>query len=271
MYLVDLTAGAATNLTAIDRVSFHNTGLFFWPGDPTKLGFQALIDGNSHPFRMDRDGRNKRDLTKGSQRVRLRLQRLAGRPTDRVPQELPGLRRRRRRLERPPDRDRPPVQLRAPVVARRQAPALRRRRALQLPPVRGQCRRHRPPQARRPGRLSRRDRVPRRPRLPRRQQRHPRLVGRRHVGLLHRQGRRRASSCSASRSTAGANASPRRPTARCTITRRPRRMASAWPTDRGGTASGNSMSCGWRTDRSTASPACRTATAPCGRTGNRRP
>jgi TolB protein len=64
--LVDLATGAATNLTAVDRVSFHNSGLFFWPGDPTKLGFEALIDGNSHPFRMDRDGRNKQDLTKDS-------------------------------------------------------------------------------------------------------------------------------------------------------------------------------------------------------------
>lgn len=66
MYLVDPAGGPATNLTAIERVSFHNSGLFFWPGDPTKLGFQALIGGNSHPFRMDRDGRNKCDLTEGS-------------------------------------------------------------------------------------------------------------------------------------------------------------------------------------------------------------
>src|SRR5438876_831725 len=64
--LVDLATGATTNLTAIERVSFHNSGLFFWPGDPAKLGFQAIIDGNSHPFRMDRDGRNKRDLTSDS-------------------------------------------------------------------------------------------------------------------------------------------------------------------------------------------------------------
>jgi TolB protein len=65
-YLVDLASGKATNVTAIERVSFYNSGLFFWPNDPTKLGFQALIDGNSHPFRMDRNGRNKRDLTKDS-------------------------------------------------------------------------------------------------------------------------------------------------------------------------------------------------------------
>jgi Tol biopolymer transport system component len=65
-YLLDLAGGKATNLTGIERVSFYNSGLFFWPGDPTKLGFQALIEGNSHPFRMDRDGKNKRDLTKDS-------------------------------------------------------------------------------------------------------------------------------------------------------------------------------------------------------------
>ena len=65
-YLVDLATGKATNVTAVERVSFYNSGLFFWPGDPTKLGFTALIDGNSHPFRMDRDGRNKVDLTKDS-------------------------------------------------------------------------------------------------------------------------------------------------------------------------------------------------------------
>jgi TolB protein len=67
VFVVNLATGASTNLTAIDRVSFYNTGLFFWPGAPTKLGFQALVDGNSHPFRMDRDGKNKQDLTKESQ------------------------------------------------------------------------------------------------------------------------------------------------------------------------------------------------------------
>jgi Tol biopolymer transport system component len=65
-FLVDVATDRATNVTATQRVSFYNSGLFFWPGDPTKLGFTALIDGNSHPFRMDRDGRNKVDLTKES-------------------------------------------------------------------------------------------------------------------------------------------------------------------------------------------------------------
>jgi Tol biopolymer transport system component len=66
MFLVDLETGESKNLTAIDRVSIYNTGLFYWPDDPTRLGFQALIDGISHPFSMDLDGRYKRDLTEGS-------------------------------------------------------------------------------------------------------------------------------------------------------------------------------------------------------------
>jgi Tol biopolymer transport system component len=65
--LVDIKSGKTENVTKVDRVSFYNGGLFFWPGDSSKLGFTALIDGNSHPFRMDRDGRNKTDLTSGSQ------------------------------------------------------------------------------------------------------------------------------------------------------------------------------------------------------------
>lgn len=64
--LVDLSAQTTQNVTAVDRVSFYNGGLFFWPNDDSKLGFTSLIEGNSHPFRMDRDGRNKTDLTLGS-------------------------------------------------------------------------------------------------------------------------------------------------------------------------------------------------------------
>ncbi|MCA9230857.1 MAG: PD40 domain-containing protein [Planctomycetales bacterium] len=66
-FLVNLASGDAQNVTGVERVSFYNSGLFFWPGDSTKLGFTALIEGNSHPFRMDRDGRNKQDLTADSQ------------------------------------------------------------------------------------------------------------------------------------------------------------------------------------------------------------
>jgi Tol biopolymer transport system component len=65
-YLVTLSSGRAENVTSVERVSFYNSGLFFWPNDAGGLGFTALIDGNSHPFRMDRDGRNKADLTKAS-------------------------------------------------------------------------------------------------------------------------------------------------------------------------------------------------------------
>jgi Tol biopolymer transport system component len=65
-YLVNLSSGHAENVTAVERVSFYNSGLFFWPGDAGKLGFTALIDGNSHPFRMDRDGRHKTDLPRAS-------------------------------------------------------------------------------------------------------------------------------------------------------------------------------------------------------------
>jgi Tol biopolymer transport system component len=66
VHLLDLKSGKNTNMTAIERVSNYNSGLFFWPGDPNRLGFTALINGDSHPYSMDRDGRNKKDLTEGS-------------------------------------------------------------------------------------------------------------------------------------------------------------------------------------------------------------
>lgn len=65
IFLCDLSTQRTVNLTAVERVSFYNGGLFFWPGKPEQLGFTALIRGNSHPFRMDRDGRNKVDLSTG--------------------------------------------------------------------------------------------------------------------------------------------------------------------------------------------------------------
>lgn len=67
-FLVDAATGAAANVTAVERVSDYNTGVFYWPGDATRLGFTALIDGESRPFRMDLDGRNKRDLSGGAPR-----------------------------------------------------------------------------------------------------------------------------------------------------------------------------------------------------------
>ncbi|MDB5348130.1 MAG: translocation protein TolB [Schlesneria sp.] len=65
-YLIDVATGKAVNLTGVERISFYNSGVFFWPNDPTKLGFTALINGASKPYRMDRDGRNKTDLMKNS-------------------------------------------------------------------------------------------------------------------------------------------------------------------------------------------------------------
>lgn len=66
LLLLDLAKGTRTNVTEVDRVSDYNSGLFFWPGDSSKLGFTALINGISHPFSMDRDGRNKKDLSQNA-------------------------------------------------------------------------------------------------------------------------------------------------------------------------------------------------------------
>jgi Tol biopolymer transport system component len=64
--VVDVATGEINNLTAVERVSFYNTGLFFWPNDPTRLGFEALIEGESHPLSMNRDGTGKRDLSQAT-------------------------------------------------------------------------------------------------------------------------------------------------------------------------------------------------------------
>jgi len=66
MLLFDPVTSRVTNVTAVERVSFYNTGLFYWPKDPNRLGFTAVIGRDSHPFSMDLDGRNKRDLTANS-------------------------------------------------------------------------------------------------------------------------------------------------------------------------------------------------------------
>lgn len=65
-YLVDVATGRAENVTAVERVSFHNSGVFPWPGDDRRLGFTPLVGGISKPFAMDRDGRNKTDLARES-------------------------------------------------------------------------------------------------------------------------------------------------------------------------------------------------------------
>ena len=66
IYFLEMKSGKLRNVTGVERVSIYNTGVFFWPNDPGRLGFQALIDGVSHPFSMDFDGRNKHDLTNGA-------------------------------------------------------------------------------------------------------------------------------------------------------------------------------------------------------------
>lgn len=62
--LLDPVTGKATNVTAVDRVSHYNSGLFFLPGGKG-LGFTALMNGVSKPHVMDVDGRNKRDVSGG--------------------------------------------------------------------------------------------------------------------------------------------------------------------------------------------------------------
>ena len=64
MYTYDLRSKALINLTAVERVSDYNTGIVYVP-ESEKLTFTALIDGVSHPYQMDRDGRNKQDMTDG--------------------------------------------------------------------------------------------------------------------------------------------------------------------------------------------------------------
>jgi Tol biopolymer transport system component len=60
--LLDLATEKLTNLTAVERVSIYNTGLFFLP-DGSGCGFTPLINGVSKPFVMDLDGSHKRDVS----------------------------------------------------------------------------------------------------------------------------------------------------------------------------------------------------------------
>ncbi|MFM9959637.1 MAG: TolB family protein [Planctomycetaceae bacterium] len=60
--LIEMTTGKVTNVTAVERVSHYNGGLFFIPAE-RGLGFTPLINGVSKPFVMDLDGRNKRDVS----------------------------------------------------------------------------------------------------------------------------------------------------------------------------------------------------------------
>jgi TolB protein len=60
--LLDLASGKITNVTAVDRVSAYNTGLFYLPAGKG-FGFTPLIKGVSKPYVMDPDGKNKRDVS----------------------------------------------------------------------------------------------------------------------------------------------------------------------------------------------------------------
>ena len=64
-YLLDLSTGELTNVTAVERISDYNGGLFFLP-DGKGLGFTALIKGVSTPYVTDLNGRNKQDVSGGT-------------------------------------------------------------------------------------------------------------------------------------------------------------------------------------------------------------
>ncbi|MFZ9091781.1 MAG: TolB family protein [Planctomycetaceae bacterium] len=68
-WLVDCCLGKPesdrwVNVTAVDRVSIYNTGLFFVP-DSDQLGFTALLNGISRPYLMKSDGTGKREAASG--------------------------------------------------------------------------------------------------------------------------------------------------------------------------------------------------------------
>jgi len=67
MYLLEIATSKLINVTAVDRVSNYNTGVWFWPNDPNKLGFNPIINGMARPFSMDIDGHNKKDLSSGNE------------------------------------------------------------------------------------------------------------------------------------------------------------------------------------------------------------
>ncbi len=60
--LVNMATSEVSNVTAVDRVSHYNGGLFFLPNG-RGLGFTPLVNGVSKPFVMDLNGRNKRDVS----------------------------------------------------------------------------------------------------------------------------------------------------------------------------------------------------------------
>ena len=64
-YMLELKTGRVLNITGVERVSFYNGGIFYVP-DGKKLGLTAMIDGAYKPYVMDLDGRNKEDVSGGS-------------------------------------------------------------------------------------------------------------------------------------------------------------------------------------------------------------
>jgi len=61
-YLWNIHENKGFNVTAVNRVSHYNGGLFFLP-DGKGLGFTPLIQGVSRPFIMDLKGANKKDVS----------------------------------------------------------------------------------------------------------------------------------------------------------------------------------------------------------------
>lgn len=61
--LLDMKTKKTTNLTAVERVSFYNVSVQFWP--EKKYSFSAMIGGELRPYRMDRDGKNKKPVPAG--------------------------------------------------------------------------------------------------------------------------------------------------------------------------------------------------------------
>jgi Tol biopolymer transport system component len=61
--LLDMDSHKATNLTSVERVSFYNAGLGFWP--EKKFSFSAMIGGELRPYQMDRNGKNKKPQPAG--------------------------------------------------------------------------------------------------------------------------------------------------------------------------------------------------------------
>lgn len=63
---VNLNDGTSLNLTSESRLSHYNLNVFYWPAQPEKIGFHALINGEMRSILVDRDGKNKVPLVSTS-------------------------------------------------------------------------------------------------------------------------------------------------------------------------------------------------------------